>query len=331
MKISSPVVYGSGAYIAHKSLESVINNYKVLPYSPYWEYVPPAISYFRDRSADLVHAPINYATFSRLPEKPLVSTFHGFVLDKYMYQFSSLFQKIHYQTDLKWLTLKGLKQSSIVTCVSKYLAEKIREELHYTGEIRTIYNGVDTNKFFPEGSKLKNETKVNVLFCGNPIRKKGADLIPEILNQLDAGIELIYTTGLNSNKVAIQHPRAFCVGSVSHDDMPLLYNKADILLFPTVREGFGLVVAEAMACGLPVVTTNCSSLPELVDDNKGGFLCATGDVKMFAEKITVLAESLQLRKEMGLYNRHKIQQLFTLDKMVIKYRHLFEEVLSQSC
>lgn len=328
MKISSPVVYGSGAYIAHKTLESAIDNYKVLPYSPYFEYIPPSISYFRDKSADLVHAPINYATFSRLADKPLVTTFHGFVLDKYMDQFSSFSQKIHYRTDLKWLTLKGLKQASAVTCVSNYLAKKIREELHYREEIRTIYNGIDTNKFFPKKNKLKNNSRIKVLFCGNPTKKKGADLIPKILDKIDQNIELIYTAGLRSNKNPIRHPRAYCVGKVSHDDMPSLYNEADILLFPTIREGFGLVVAEAMACGLPVVTTNCSALPELIDDSKGGFLCEPGDVLMFAEKISILAESSQFRSEMGLHNRHKVEQFFNLEKMITEYKSLFEEILS---
>ena len=58
--------------------------------------------------------------------------------------------------------------------------------------------------------------------------------------------------------------------------MPERYGSMDILLMPSVREGFGLSIAEAMACGLPVVATNCSAIPELIDDGKGGFLCPPG-------------------------------------------------------
>ena len=103
----------------------------------------------------------------------------------------------------------------------------------------------------------------------------------------------------------------------------------DILLMPTIREGFGLAVAEAMACGRPVVASDCSSIPELIDDRKGGFLCPVGDVKAFAEKINILAESPNLRKEMGEYNREKVEKMFTLDRMINEYRALFEEVLSE--
>ena len=111
--------------------------------------------------------------------------------------------------------------------------------------------------------------------------------------------------------------------------MPTVYQNADILLFPTVREGFGLAAAEAMSCGLPVVATDCSSLPELIDDGKGGFLCPLGDVDVFAEKINFLAENPQLRREMGEYNRTRVEKMFTLDRMVGEYQKLFDEVLSK--
>jgi glycosyltransferase involved in cell wall biosynthesis len=111
--------------------------------------------------------------------------------------------------------------------------------------------------------------------------------------------------------------------------MPNRYRQMDILLMPTVREGFGLAVAEAMACGLPVVASNCSSIPELIDDGKGGFLCPIGDVKAFAEKINLLAESPGLRKEMGQYNRARIEKKFTLERMVKEYQKVFSEVLDE--
>ncbi len=109
--------------------------------------------------------------------------------------------------------------------------------------------------------------------------------------------------------------------------MPELYRHADLLLFPTVREGFGLAAAEAMACGLPVVATDCSSIPELVVDGKGGFLCQTGNTEQFAARINELAESASLRRQMGEYNRARVEEKFTLQRMVNEYRTLFEETL----
>jgi glycosyltransferase involved in cell wall biosynthesis len=109
--------------------------------------------------------------------------------------------------------------------------------------------------------------------------------------------------------------------------MPKFYQQHDILIAPTVREGFGLAIAEAMACGLPVVASDCSAIPELIDDGMGGFLCPVGDVKAFADKINLLADSPKLRHEMGEYTRAKVEKMFTLDRMVKEYQDLFQEVL----
>lgn len=92
---------------------------------------------------------------------------------------------------------------------------------------------------------------------------------------------------------------------------------------------FGLVAAEAMAWRLPVVATNCSSLPELVDEGKGGFLCGLGDVNEFAAKINLLAENEGLRREMGDYNRDKVERFFTLKRMVAEYQIFFESVCDE--
>ena len=115
--------------------------------------------------------------------------------------------------------------------------------------------------------------------------------------------------------------------SAPYRHMPELYRQADLLLFPTVREGFGLAAAEAMACGLPVVATDCSSIPELVVHGKSGFLCPVGDAKQFAARINELAESADLRRQMGEYNRARVEEKFTLQRMINEYRELFEETL----
>lgn len=100
--------------------------------------------------------------------------------------------------------------------------------------------------------------------------------------------------------------------------MPQRYHQMDILLMPTVREGLSLAVLEAIDCGLPVVASDCSSLPEQVDPGKGGFLCPVGDVNAFAEKLNLLTESPALRREMGEYNRSKVEKIFNLEQSAQK-------------
>jgi glycosyltransferase involved in cell wall biosynthesis len=327
LKISSPVPSGSGAYIMHKSLERRIKGYQVIPYNPYWTLFPPALRFFRDRSADLVHAIADYSIFSCMDAVPLVATFHSYNLDPELQPYNSPAQRLHYSTDLKLFVKLALQRADCVTAVSHFIAKKIREDLGYRDKIRVIHNGIDADIFSPRPGKHAGDT-VRVLFVGNLTRRKGADMLPAIAGKLDPGVQIRYTTGFRKSIRVFPSDKLVNIGSLPHGAMPAVYNESDVLLFPSVREGFGLAVAEAMACGLPVVTSAGSSLPELIDDGKGGFLCGIGDAEMFAEKINHLAHSPQLRSEMGEYNRDKVERMFTLDRMARDYLALFEEVRS---
>jgi L-malate glycosyltransferase len=328
MDIQSPVAYGNGAYVVHKALENKIKGYNVKPYNPYLTLFPPLIKLFDTSSADIIHAPVDYSFFSYDKNRPLISTFHSYVLDQYLRSHSSFMQNIHYRTDLKYFIKKSLEVSTMITAVSEYLARKVREDLGYEREIRIIYNGVDTDKLVPQKKIKSNKNPVKLLFCGNPTPKKGAQYIPQILDNTEKNIELIYTSGPGGKNHIIKHPKARCVGKIDHSNINRLYAEADILLFPSMREGFGLVIAEAMACGLPVIATNCSAIPELIVDSKGGYLCEPGDVSDFADRINALANSHIMRKEMGEFNRTTAVEKFHIDLMTNRYKLLFEEILS---
>ena len=327
MNILSPMATGNGAYIIHKILEKKISNFRVCDYNPYWTLLPPVLPLFlpNNLSASLIHTTPDYAWFFRKKGIPQIITFHNYVLDSFMDRYSSLPQRIHYKTDLRFFTNQALKTAHTVTSVSRFTANIVQKDIGYNGNIKVIYNGIDSDVFFPGNTIQKN--KIKVLFSGNLTKRKGADLLPMIARQLDKNIEILYTSGLrNKNRT---HPAANLhnLGSVPHSHMPSLYQQADILLFPIAREGFGLAAAEAMACGLPVVATNCSSLPELIIHGKGGYLCELGNVDEFAGKINELAASPNLRREMGEFNRTRVEKKFTVERMVKEYVQLFDQVL----
>ena len=327
-QIISPIATGNGAYIVHKRIEQSMKKYQVIPYHPYRTLFPPSLwPLGRNCRPSLIHTTPDYARFHKQKEVPLVLTFHNYVLDTFMRAYSSPMQNIHYQTDLKWFTKKAVNLASELTAVSQYTANLVSKELGVDKKIRTIYNGIDEGVFTPI-KKTTQKGRIKVLFSGNLTKRKGAHWLLPILKKLNSNIEIIYTAGLRGQGDLGAHSRLVNVGRVEYSNMPQLYQSVDVLLFPTVREGFGLAASEAMACGLPVVATNCSSLPELIDEGKGGFLCGLGDVNEFAAKINLLAENKALRQEMGAYNRVKVEEMFTLNRMVSEYKELFEEVLT---
>lgn len=328
MRVASAVAAGSGAHVIHSLLQEHIPAYTLYSYNAYRSLFPPLIyPLCRSSKADLIHTVADYGIFSHDKNVPLVSTFHSYFFDKEMRAYSSPLQNIHYATDLKWFVQLLLAKAKKVTAVSHFIADKVSGEMNYEADIRVIHNGVDTDKFFPL-KKNENKKHIKVLFVGNLTRRKGADLLPAIAAGLKPGVHIQYTAGFRRKTLFEDRDNLTNLGRINYGAMPSLYQSADILLFPTVREGFGLAAAEAMASGLPVVSSDCSSLPELVDEGKGGFLCPVGNVKLLAEKINILAESSKLRREMGEYNRDKIERCFTLKKMIRAYQNLFEESLS---
>lgn len=87
--------------------------------------------------------------------------------------------------------------------------------------------------------------------------------------------------------------RVIFTGYVPDDDLPLWYNAAELLVFPSVYEGFGLPVVEAMACGTPVIAANSSSIPEAVGE--AGLLFAPDDVATLANQMTAVLTNNALR------------------------------------
>lgn len=327
MKICSPMAYGNGAFIVHQVLQKHIADYRVCGFNPYWTLLPPVLRFLsRKSSADIIHTTPDYAIFFRKENKPLVVTFHNLVLDRHMRDYSSPLQRLHYRTDLRMFTQSAIHKANIVTAVSKFTADLVQQELNCSKNIRVIYNGVDAEKFKPDSQPKSGPIKV--LFSGNMTKRKGVDLLPSIAEKLNLGIVIQYTRGLRTRFSGLGSKNLSDLGVVSYTSMPDVYRQADIFLLPTVREGHSLAVLEAMASGLPVVASNCSSLPEQIDNGKGGFLCELGNADDFANRINLLADSPQLRRDMGQWNQQRAQEQFTIDKMVNDYYRLFEEVLS---
>lgn len=118
-------------------------------------------------------------------------------------------------------------------------------------------------------------------------------------------------------------------GYVPEREKVAYYNLADVLLFPSSMEGFGLTVAEAMSCALPVVASNRGSLPELVMDGEGGFLVEPSDRDTFVRKTLLLCGDPMLRRKFGTANVERVDRLFRWDHCAATTARIYEEVLRE--
>ena len=87
---------------------------------------------------------------------------------------------------------------------------------------------------------------------------------------------------------------------VKRDDMPAIYLAHDIFVFPSLVEGMPLTLLEAMATGMPVVTTSSSGMADVVQDGVNGLLVPAANAESLAAAIQELCESVELRKRLGL-------------------------------
>jgi len=123
-----------------------------------------------------------------------------------------------------------------------------------------------------------------------------------------------------------------CIGHVAEADKPLLYQGADFFVFPSSYEGFGLPPLEAMACGVPVVAANATSLPEIVGD--GGLLVGTLDTEGWARAITALwthPERRQALRERSIAQAARFSWARTAQETKRVYEHVLGTTLPQVC
>jgi len=183
------------------------------------------------------------------------------------------------------LNFRKLKESHALIAISKATRDDAVRVLGVDPErIFVLYPAVDHLLFNPGRSTAPAAWETvrkrygiegdYLLYVGDVDWRKNLDRVLDAFASVPSSVSLVL-----AGKKAITHPplhdlirrlgiekRVILTGFVPDDDLPLLYGHALALLFPSLYEGFGLPVAEAMACGCPVVTSNVSSLPEVAGD-----------------------------------------------------------------
>jgi glycosyltransferase involved in cell wall biosynthesis len=274
--------------------------------------------------ARLVHSGSRAGFALRARGRPLVVTVHHLVADPTYRPYTRPAQRLFHRLERLYDGL-SISRADTVACVSDYTRGRV-VELYGREDARVVHNGIDTDLFRPMPAQRPAGWPFRLLFVGNRTRRKGADLLEPLMARLGEGYELRYTGGQRDDEVPVRAPAAVALGRLSLQDLARAYNSCHALIFPSRLEGFGLAVAEAMACGLPAVVSRCSSLPELVVEGQGGFLCPLDDVDALAEAVRRLAEDPALCREMGAFNRARAERLFSFAQMAGGYRELYAEL-----
>jgi glycosyltransferase involved in cell wall biosynthesis len=218
---------------------------------------------------------------------------------------------------------------------SKETAQEIHQAFKVPMEkIRMVYNGLDTEFFYPKNGGRREKNRL--LFVGNTDdTKKGIVYLLKALSKLPSEITLaIVDSGTPVKTYApgiVQElnlgSRVTFTGKVSQEGLRELYSASELVVLPSLYEGFGLPAAEAMACGTPVVATMAGALPEVLGRGGAGILVPPRDPEALARAIMRTLRDEDGKKRMGHLGRKRAEEYFTWRKVAERTVGVYKELL----
>lgn len=233
----------------------------------------------------------------------------------------------------------SLEKSDAITAVSRFLKEKTISQYEINKEIEVIPNFVDTKLFCPNPNyTLRNgisQSDEKILLHTSNFRpvKRVPDVV-KIFNLVNKEIpSKLLLIGDGPDKFECEQ---LCKKLNITDRVKFLgkkeiivdyLNSSDLFLLPSQSESFGLAALEAMACGVPVITSSVGGLPELVKHNECGFIAEIGDVERMAK---YAIELLSNRKKYEIFSRNarsRAVEKFDTSIIVPMYEKLYQKLV----
>jgi len=319
---------------------------KVMEY-PLFEYPPYSLALAsqlaeiaRYQNLDLVHAhyAIPHATSAYLAREILkadhplkvITTLHG--TDITLVGRDPSFMEV---------TRFSIEQSDGITAVSAYLRDKTIEIFGVKKPVEVIYN------FIEEHSDQQNKCSA----LRQKIAPKGEIILSHLSNfrpvkRVEDVIEIAFRVGKKipvkvmmigdgpERSKAEARARELNISEHVHflgkqDDIYLLLSASDVFLMPSRLESFGLAALEAMACGVPCVSSNTGGLKELVKEGVAGYTADVGDIDRMSQLVLQIVQDPKIKEKLSRSCREFAFANFHVNKIIPQYLHLYEKVLSQ--
>ena len=239
---------------------------------------------------------------------------------------------------MRKLKKKCLKNASYVTTVSPHLGNIIKN-IYPVAHLDIQPMGCKTanfgKKFRKENYFHQNEKKV-ILFVGRLVEIKGIKYLIDAMRSVDAILVIVGKGPLEKDlkeQAMEQGQKIQFLGPKTHAELREIYASADIFAAPSItagdgaQEGFGLVILEAMASGLPVVASKSGGIVEIVKDEKNGLLSEEKSVWQLADNLNTLLDDSELYQKLSANAIRTVQQ-FDYSVIAGKYSNIFEQISS---
>lgn len=233
----------------------------------------------------------------------------------------------------------GIEKSDSVTAVSHALVKETRSLIQTKKNIRTVYNFIDERVYRKmDGSHLKEEygiTEEKVIIHVSNFRKikRVQDVVftfSKIRKILRAKLLLVgdgpeMPTVMNLvQKLQLDRDVLFLGKQQNVEE---LYSMSDLMLLLSEKESFGLVLLEAMACGVPCIATDIGGIPEVIEHGVNGYLCEVGDIDLAADYAIKILRDANLHSRFVEKGLEKVNTMFSSERIVQQYEDVYYQTL----
>ena len=270
---------------------------------------------------------------AKIFHKKIIVHLHGGYFRKFYEGSSKLMKNL-----IEW-TLKEVKRTIVLGENLRYIFQGLVPD----ERIVVVPNGLNEEPFKKQNSisQTKFKNHIHILFLSNLIKSKGyfdvIKAIPQVIKNHN-NVKFIFAGEFRGNykekievfKYIKQNKLDSVVkfmGVVTGKKKIKLLLSSDVFVFPSYNEGHPFVILEAMATGLPVITTDVGAIRETVIDKENGFIIEKNNPKQIAEKIITLIKNPELRKKMGEKSRQRFLKYYTKDRFIKNLDKIFQEVL----
>ncbi|MEC1622011.1 N-acetyl-alpha-D-glucosaminyl L-malate synthase BshA [Bacillus mojavensis] len=317
--------------------EVEVNQYAVFKYPPYDLTLASKIAEVAEReNLDIIHAhyALPHAVCAYLAKQMLkrnigiVTTLHGTDITV-----------LGYDPSLKDLIRFAIEASDRVTAVSSALAAETYDLIKPEKKIETIYNFIDERVYLKKNTAaikekhgILSDEKVVIHVSNFRKVKRVQDVIQVFRNIAGKTKAKLLLVGDGPEKsVACELVRKYGLEKQvlmlgNQDRVEELYSISDLKLLLSEKESFGLVLLEAMACGVPCIGTNIGGIPEVIKNNVSGFLVDVGDVEAASAKAVRILEDEQLSKRFTEAAMEMLNYEFSSQKIVSQYEQIYADL-----
>jgi glycosyltransferase involved in cell wall biosynthesis len=259
--------------------------------------------------------------------------------------FKAIFPKVpvvlshlHTETGLNSLIdAYTLKKYDHIIAISNSTKEEIISQYHYPkSKISVAYPGVSKEMVRNSPCKFRTFPRLTLLFLGGLKKRKNPLFLLKLLKSLNnpkiklilAGTGPLLTELKQYTNTHHLIDQVTFTGFVQEEDKLKLYQSADILLLPSLKEGFGMTITEAAACGIPAIGANHYSIKEIIKDQETGLLAKPNDIEDWSKSVLQLIKSDKKRHQMGLKAQKYVKTHFTWEKNIKTHLKVYEHLIS---